>query len=91
MVYQSSCNPPAPCDVFENAEGCEGIGYCRWLTPGCGDPESIPALPEAGCYPLDACQDDTCGPGNACKEFMVTPSCAPDGCDACGEAVSLCL
>jgi hypothetical protein len=52
----------------------------------------IPALTEAGCYPSADCADDAaCSPGSACKQFMVTPDCASEGCDACGVAVSLCL
>lgn len=92
VVYQGTCNPPAPCDLFGTAEDCALAGYCRWFTPGCGDPESIPALPEAGCYPLEACVGDAdCSPGSACKQVMVTPDCVPEGCNSCGQAVSLCL
>lgn len=92
VVYQGTCNPPAPCDLFGTAEECGTTGYCRWLTPGCGDPNTIPALPQAGCYPLDDCAGGAaCAAGTACKSFMVTPDCVPDGCDACGAEVSLCL
>jgi hypothetical protein len=92
VVYQGTCNPPPACDLLGTPEECTGGGACRWLTPGCGDPATTPALPEAGCYPLGDCVDDTsCAAGAACKQFMVTPSCVDEGCDACGQAVSLCL
>jgi hypothetical protein len=86
------CNPPAPCDFYGTAENCGMAGYCRWLTPGCGDPEGIPALPAAGCYPLEPCVDGMgCPAGGTCKQVMVTPSCVDEGCDACGVATSTCL
>jgi hypothetical protein len=93
VASQGACNPPPPpCDIYGTADECSGAGYCRWLAPGCGDPEGIPALPAAGCHPISDCVDDTgCAAGAACKQFMVTPSCAPDGCDSCGEATSICL
>lgn len=92
VSFQGTCNPPAPCDLFGTTEECSGSGYCRWLTPGCADPGSVPPpLAQAGCYPLEGCVDNADCVGNTCQTVIVTPSCVPDGCDACGEAVSLCL
>jgi hypothetical protein len=89
---QGICTPPPPCDSFGTADQCGMAGYCRWLTPGCGDPDGIPALPAAGCHPLEACVDGmSCPAGSACEQVMVTPSCVDEGCDACGVATSVCL
>lgn len=91
VTYPGTCNPPAPCSAYTTGEICAQDPACVWLVPGCGDPSSIPALPEAGCFDAAPCVDDTSCITGACQQVMVTPSCAAMGCDACGEAVAVCL
>lgn len=90
VKYEGTCNPPPPCEYL----GQEACGYdpaCVWHTPGCGDPGSIPALPQAGCFSVTPCETDADCPIGTCQQVMVTPDCVDEGCDACGMAVDLCV
>ncbi|MEZ4295636.1 MAG: hypothetical protein R3B70_11720 [Polyangiaceae bacterium] len=88
VQYEGTCNPPPPCE-FLGEEGCGLDPTCVWHEPGCGDSE-IPALPAAGCFSVTPCSTDADCPAGTCQQVMVAPSCLPE-CDACGEAVSVCV
>ncbi len=84
-----TCNPPAPCEYL-GVDGCGFDPTCVWHTPGCGD-ETIPALPQAGCFTATGCATDADCLVGTCQQVMVTPDCVEEGCAACGVAVMLCV
>lgn len=89
VTYTSDCIPPPPCESLEQ-DACALQETCVWHVPGCGDPE-VPSLPEAGCFSTTPCEtDDDCSNGY-CFEVMVEPDCVDEGCNACGEAVKVCI
>ena len=80
------------CQLVFSTLPCGGGGHDKcpagltFEAPGC-EGEPFPA----GCYV--ACDSETagsCPPGFTCQETSVTPSCASEGCDACGEMRELC-
>ncbi|AKT39324.1 hypothetical protein [Chondromyces crocatus] len=95
MVTHPSCNPPPPDLCYGmSASECEVASpLCRWLQPGCDwDPDvTAPLLGEAGCFPLQGCDDEAwCPGGMTCVERSIDP-CHGDVCDACALSEMLCV
>ncbi|AKT39327.1 hypothetical protein [Chondromyces crocatus] len=90
-----TCNPPPvpPCDLLTTAAECKSSERsCRWLVPGCAEPnDPVPALAEAGCFEAVPCVDnDFCSPGLVCAERVFDP-CHGQACQACGQTEMLCV
>ena len=77
--------PPAPGCADHTESACGADVACRWLVPGCGDP----ALPAAGCFPVEDCAPGGCAAGLACEKVVYDP-CYQKGCAACGADALVC-
>ncbi|MCA9619343.1 MAG: hypothetical protein KC731_09975 [Myxococcales bacterium] len=93
IVDGPDCNPPPPlpCESYLDATSCEADFACRWLVPGCTEPQ--PAFPEEGCFPKTPCvigPPDPCGGGSTCTQVIVDP-CWNAGCDACYAETTICV
>ncbi|AKT39326.1 hypothetical protein [Chondromyces crocatus] len=90
-----TCNPPPlpPCDLLTTEAECgSSERSCRWLVPGCAEPnDPVPALAEAGCFEAVPCVDnDFCSPGLVCAARVFDP-CHGQACQACGQTEMLCV
>jgi len=93
-VPLQSCNgDPAACADYDHPTLCKTDSSCRWLFPGCGEPETTDFA--EGCYEISNCTTcdvgETCTPltNDPCHVFCSGPGCS--SCAACGEEVTVCL
>lgn len=91
-----SSPPPAdlalPCASYTTAADCSHVTRCRWLTPGCATPITVPS--PTGCYDKDDCSTTSCGPGTTCNDVIYDPCVCAAGetcCDACGAPAKICF
>ncbi len=77
----------SPCADHTDVEPCTEDQRCRWLVPGCTEPE----LPAPGCFPAEDCKDSSvCTEGRTCQERIYNP-CWNSNCLACGASAQVCL
>ncbi len=88
------CNgDPASCGDYTNPTVCAADTSCRYLAPGCGEPDE-PTFATA-CYNGFDCDDTSCPTGTTCTTVTSDPclsfcsGCSV--CGACGQQVKLCL
>ena len=95
LCTQPTPQDPLPANCAERSEDqCSQDQTCQWLVPepwACADPEEI--LPEAGCFPIMGCTDDSeCGMGESCLPVAFGECDQPgDVCEACASYLNLCL